>query len=314
MRRSPFLVISMLGLAVICGSVVARANPEALMEKVAEVPAAQKSVVASGEVVGSLQNPLVVRVHDFPDDWWVVVISSLALIVAICQLFMFRRQLRQMDDANHAAKNAAEAARAALNASNPPHIRVSNPQVWCGSGEPFHRESNVVSLDAAGAFSARVYVVNEGGSPAHVDIDSGTDGNVCVAWLSDRRDEQLPMFRPYKEESKFKVQKFRLKKNIATTASPESQVWVDRDPSEDHHLTLGPGEIARWDLNFSLEGNLGGEVKKTLYLMGAVIYWSFSDGKRSRRRAVGFVYRFDEDRQNFRQVSSDEYPDYVFDE
>lgn len=122
------------------------------------------------------------------------------------------------------------------------------------------------------------------------------------------------MFRPYKKESKVDVHKFRLKKNIRPTANPESQEWVDRNPDHDDYLTLNPGEIARWDLDFSLEGNSENSLKKTLYLMGAVIYWSHLDGQRSRRRAVGFVYKFDQERQVFKQISSDDYPDYVFDE
>lgn len=301
-------------LVIICGPAIANALAEAPAGESVVEPPVQKSRVLPKEDRRAALNPLVVKVDDFHQDWWAVVISSLALLVAFFQLLMFQRQLKQMDEANRAARDAAEAARAALNASNPPHIRISNPQIWCGKKEPFERETDAVKLDDAGRFSARVYAINEGGCPAHVDIDVGIDGNVCVAWFSDLGDGQLPMFRPYKEESKVKIDKFRLKRNIEATAHPESQEWVDRNPSEDGYLTLQPGEVARWELDFSLEKLSGDGHKRTLYLMGIVVYWSLSGKQRSRRRAVGFAYKFDQEKQVFRRLSSEDYPDYVFDE
>ena len=256
--------------AIICGPAIASAVAEGQADKSVVEPPVQKFRVLPKDDRGAALNPLVVKVDDFPEDWWAVVISSFALLVAFFQLLMFQRQLKQMDEANRAARDAAEAARAALNASNPPHIRISNPQLWCGNEEPFQREVDAVSFDEAGGFSARVYAINEGGCPAHVDIYVGIDGNVCVAWFSDLGDGQLPMFRPYKEESKVKIDKFRLKKNLKATAHPESQEWGDRNPSEDGYLTLQPGELARWHLDFSLEKPSRDGLKKTLYLMGKI--------------------------------------------
>lgn len=69
---------------------------------------------------GAASESLVVKVDDFPEDWWAAGISFFTLLVALFQLCMFRKQLGQMDKANEAAKDAADAARPALNAGNPP--------------------------------------------------------------------------------------------------------------------------------------------------------------------------------------------------
>ena len=201
-----------------------------------------------------------------------------------------------------------------MNAGNPPQVRISNPQIWCGNGEPWKRELDDVRIDKGGRFSARVYAINDGGGPAHIDTDADMDGNVCVAWFSDRRDGLLPMFRPYKFESNAEIKKFALKKNVNNTAQPELQNWVDQNSTGNGYLTLQPGEFARWDLNFSVEDPSNDDLKKTLYLMGIVVYWCLSGNHRTRRRAVGFAYSFNQEKQVFERLSPKDYPDYVFDD
>lgn len=159
-----------------------------------------------------------------------------------------------------------------------------------------------------------MYAINDGGGPAHVDTDADMDGNVCVAWFSDRRDGLLPMFRPYKFESNAEIKKFSLKKNVNNTAQPELQNWVDQNSTGNGYLTLQPGEFARWDLNFSVEDPSNDDLKKTLYLMGIVVYWCLSGNHRTRRRAVGFAYSFNQEKQVFERLSPKDYPDYVFDD
>ena len=279
--------------AIICGQSVASAAGEVPAGKSVAEQSAQKSRALAKDDRGAASNPVVVGANYFSEDWWPVGISFLALLVAFFQLLvlykqlnMFRTQLNEMGVANGVAKDAAEAARAALNASNPPQIRISNPQIWRGKGEPYEREVDAAMLDQGGVFSARVYAINEGGGPAHIDTDVGMDGNVCIAWFSDRGDDRLPMFRPYKFESKIKPHESCLKKNINATTNPESQKWVDRNPNEDGYLTMQPGEFARWDLKFSVEKPSGEELKKTLYLMGIVVYWCLS----GRRDAQYLMY------------------------
>jgi hypothetical protein len=307
MRKLLFWVSVLCFLVIIGASTIVSVAAEVAVGKSAVETPMQATRGLSNDDRGSASNPLAMKVDEWPEHFVEVFVSVLMLLIAIVQAILFYWQLRFMAVANKAAVTS-------LDASNPPQIRISNPQIWCGNGEPFERETDVVKLEQVGRFSARVYVINEGGGAAHVDTDVGVDGNVCVAWFSDLNDGQLPMFRPYKEESRVKTDKFRLKKNIKATARPELQDWVERNPNGADYLTLQPGEIARWDLGFSVEEPFGGDLKKALYLMGIVVYWCLSGDQRTRRRAIGFAYKFDQERQVFKRLSSEDYPDYVFDE
>lgn len=73
-----------------------------------------------------------------------------------------------------------------------------------------------------------MYAINDGGGPAHVDTDADMDGNVCVAWFSDRRDGLLPMFRPYKFESNAEIKNLRSRKMLTTLPSLSYRIGLIR--------------------------------------------------------------------------------------